>query len=95
MPHRSHKRHRPSIDAGLIGKNVPAGKPPLAPYARSPESADDDTGPVSRYCNPNGFIGLHGNIPGEDYWEKTGGIREVKQRTGAGPKAVKGYPFRG
>lgn len=86
---------RPSIKAGSIGIKPGGGRvgPEREPLGSSSEQADDDTGRLSRYCNPPGFIGLHGEKAGENTWEKTGGMREVKRKVDP-VGAVKGEPMK-
>lgn len=65
------------------------------PYAkRDREDAGNERTPPSRYCNPAGFFGLHGNMVGKNWWEKEGGIREVKRQTDGEVFAVRGQPIR-
>jgi hypothetical protein len=86
----------PSIKAGTIGITPGAGKvgAQREPLGSADEQKDDDTGRLSRYCNPPGFIGLHGEGAGKNTWEETGGMREVKRRTQAEPGGLKGEPLK-
>jgi hypothetical protein len=63
------------------------------PLAKVTEQQDDDTGRLSRYCNPVGFIGLHGEAAGENTWERTGGMREVKRKVDP-VQGLKGEPLK-
>jgi hypothetical protein len=63
------------------------------PYDRTSEDRKLEHGAPSRYCNPPGFHGLHGNMAGKNSWQREGGVREVKRRVDAGPRAVPGQPF--
>ena len=93
----THWVNLPSIKAGCVGVHPSTGQvgPMHEPGARVTEEQDDDTGRLSRYCNPVGYIGLHGEEAGANTWERTGGQREVKRGVQKGELAVKGDPFRG
>jgi hypothetical protein len=78
----SQDKWKPSITEGTLGTHHSHATPANAPGVTSSEAADDERGPTSRYSNPPGFFGLYGNQTGKDAFEKTGGLREVKLRTG-------------
>lgn len=84
----------PSIKAGTIGEHVKS-PPFVLPMSGRPRAEDTDreTGRPARYANPSGFIGLHGNQTGKNWWEKAGGLRETKVRTQPTPGGLKGEPF--
>jgi hypothetical protein len=86
----------PSIKPGTVGITPGAGKvgPAREPLSKSSEKEDDDTGRLSRYCNPPGFIGLHGEAAGKNTWEETGGMREVKRGVQKFPDGLKGEPLK-